>query len=208
MIHPGEIGLAPRFAVISKSGIEGARANVIVDYDDASPTGTTAAEFTITLADPADPPILASVTVPVREQPTAPAEARTSALRATVVLSNQSTGSTVASRTLGVGDAVTLPDGSALRLLGVGYYARLSVVDDPSIPLVYALLFIALAALGVSVLGRQSLAVAIVREPEPGIRVVDVWFRDWRANRVRTEQAKSAVHGALTAPPAMGGVVE
>jgi cytochrome c biogenesis protein ResB len=85
-----------------------------------------------------------------------------------------------------------------LRLLGVTNYARLSVVDDPSIPLVYALLAIALVAVSASILGRQSLATVVVSRHDDGTRTVDVWFRDWRANKVRTEQAQEALREALT----------
>lgn len=206
MIHTSETGLAPRFAVVSKDGVETSRANFIVDYDAQSPSGTTAAEFTITPTDPGEAQVLASVTVPLRKQPGV--QTRPGVPRATVVLRAQGQESTIASQTLYVGDEVKLPDGSALRLLGVGYYARLSVVDDPSIPLVYALLIIALVAVSVSILGRQSLAVAVVREHEDGARSVDVWFRDWRANKFRAEQAQEVVRDALTPAPTKNGDAE
>jgi hypothetical protein len=114
-------------------------------------------------------------------------------------------GPPVASGTLSAGEELPLPDGSRLRLLGVGYYARLSVVDDPSIPLVYALLFVALAGMCVSILGRQSLAVVGVVESETGRRTVSVWFRDWRANKIRALQAEEAVREALTTPRGKNG---
>jgi cytochrome c biogenesis protein ResB len=198
MIHPGEIGLSPGFAIVSKEGTEGARINLIVDLDEGTASGTTAAEFTLTAPVAGGQSILGSVTVPVK-QAEGTAEASDSAdPKATFVLRPEGGGLVIAEKTLSVGEEIDLPDGSKLRLLGVNNYARLSVVDDPSIPLVYALLAIALVAVSASILGRQSLATVVVSRHDDGTRTVDVWFRDWRANKVRTEQAQEALREALT----------
>lgn len=209
MIHPGEIGLSPSFAIVSKEGSVGSRVNLIVDIDEAAPTGTTAAEFALDTGVSDAAAILGTVTVPLDRAKDATGSSSTSSVpQATFVLHTEKDGSLVASQTLQVGEEIELPDGSRLRLLGVGNYARLSVVDDPSIPLVYALLVVALIALSVAILGRQSLAVAAIRVNESGSQQVDVWFRDWRANKIRTEQAHEAVTGALSPQAAGNGVAK
>lgn len=208
MIHPGEIGLSPSFALVTKGGKVGERLNLIVDVDETTASGTTAAEFTLGFPDPAEPVIRGSVTVPLNQLEVSSGSPRTADRRATFVLRPEGGGPVVAEKTLSVGEEIELPDGSKLRLLGVGNYARLSVVDDPSIPLVYALLVVALAAVSVAILGRQSLAVVAVRSDETGLRVVDVWFRDWRANKIRTEQAEEAVREALSVHATTNGDAE
>jgi len=205
MIHPGEIGLSPSFALVSKQGSQGERVSLIVDIDETSPSGTTAAEFALDSSSPDASGILGSVTIPVKQTDVATESSSAAGFRATFVLRPKDGGAVLADKTLSVGEEIALPDGSKLRLLGVGNYARLSVVDDPSIPLVYALLVVALVAVSVSILGRQSLAVVAVRTGEAGSRTVDVWFRDWRANKIRTEQAQEAVRAVLSAETATNG---
>ena len=207
MIHPGAIGLSPGFALVTKDGVEGERVNLIVDVDETTPSGTTSAEFTLDAASPDAPPILGTVTIPLKAADGA-AETSVTEFKAAFVLRLEGGDSVIAERTLSVGDEIELPDGSKLRLLGVSNYSRLSVVDDPSIPLVYALLVVALIAVSVSILGRQSLAVAAVRVDETGSCSVDIWFRDWRANKIRTEQAEEAVRDALSAQTATNGAAE
>ncbi len=208
LIHPGEIGLSPSFALVSKDGKAGERINLIVDVDDTTASGSTAAEFTLDSPDPAEAAVLGSVTVPLKQIQAASGSSQTAAPQATFLLRPEGGGPVIADKTLFAGDEIELPDGSKLRLLGVGSYARLSVVDDPSIPLVYALLVVALAAVSVAILGRQSLAVVAVRSDETGSRFVDVWFRDWRANKIRTEQAEEAVRDALSVHATTNGDAE
>jgi len=208
MIHPGAIGLSPGFALVSKDGVVGERVNLIVDFDETTPSGTTSAEFTLNAARAAEPTISGSVTVPFEQAETSTESSAAAGPRARFVLRVEGEDSIVADTTLAVGDEIELPNGSRLRLLGVENYARLSVVDDPSIPLVYALLVVALIAVSVSILGRQSLAVAAVRVDDDGSLSVDVWFRDWRANKIRTEQAQEAVRDALSVQAATIGDAE
>ncbi len=208
MIHAGEIGLSPGFALVSKEGVVGERVNLIVDYDVTNPTGTTSAEFTLDTARADEPAISGSVTILLEQAETSADSPAPVVPRARFVLRAEGDGSVVADKTLAVGEEIELPNGLRLRLLGVENYARLSVVDDPSIPLVYALLAVTLAAVTVSILGRQSLAVAAVRLDDDGSRRVDVWFRDWRANKIRTEQAQEAVRDALSVQAPTNGDAE
>jgi hypothetical protein len=201
-IHPGAFGLSPGIAIVSKEGSEGARTNLIVDFADDAPGGTRPAEFALSTGEVES--VLASVTVPLAKQSGAFVQALPSNPKSTFVLRPAEGGAPIATGTISVGDALELPDGSGLRLLGVGYYARLSIVDDQSIPLVYALLVLALVGVSVSILGRQTLAVAAIGQGETGSPTVDVFFRDWRS-KYRAAQAEEIVREALAARDSTNG---
>ena len=130
--------------------------------------------------------IVASVTVPLAKRDGAFVRRRAQPATGYVHAATGRWRPPVASGTLSVGEELQLPDGSRLRLLGVGYYARLSVVDDPSIPLVYALLLVGasrgerLDPRSAESRGRGDRS----RARRAAVRV-DVWFRDWRSNAVR-----------------------
>ena len=156
IIHPSDIGLSPGFALVSREGSEGARTNVIVDFDEQVPATTTSAAFTLT-AENAENSLEASVSVPLTNEAELFVREVPNPQRASFVVLAPGGGSQIASSTLSVGEDLPLPDGTSLRLLGVGYYARLSVVDDPSVSLVYALLIVALLGVSVSIsAGRAS----------------------------------------------------
>jgi len=195
-VHSSVIGLSPEFVIASPGGRTGASTNVIVDFAESAPTGTSAATFDLTTSDPGQS-IAASVSVPLEKRDGRFIQAVPDPARATFALQPAGGGPRV-TETLIPGQELPLPNGSRLRLVGVGYYARLSVVDDPSIPLVYALLIVALIGVSVSILGRQSLAVVVSREREGGGARVDVWFRDWRSNVARTAQAEAAIRAAVS----------
>jgi hypothetical protein len=207
IIHPSAVGLSPGFAIVSKEGTEGARTNLLVDFDDAAPQGTKPADFTLTAASPQDS-LVATVTVPLQKSGSAFVQALPDQPRATFTVRPAGGGPPVASGTLLASQELKLPNGSRLRLLGVGYYARLSIVDDPAVPLIYALLLVGLLGVSISILGRQSLAVVTLGETETGERTVYVWFRDWRANKVRAAQAEEAMRGALEARSGENGDAE
>jgi len=74
---------------------------------------------------------------------------------------------------------LALPVGGTLHLDSLSYYARLSVVDDKSIPLLYIALTVALVGLTVAVATRQQI-VLVTTVPEPdGVRLV-ARLRLWR----------------------------
>jgi len=55
-------------------------------------------------------------------------------------------------KVMGVGDTIDIKDGYSLRVDELGVYARLSIVDDWSLPYIYFLFTLATIAVGVSVL--------------------------------------------------------
>ncbi|NTU72058.1 MAG: cytochrome c biogenesis protein ResB [Coriobacteriia bacterium] len=196
IVHSSEIGLAPRFALVSKETSEVGRTTLIVDFDEKSPGGTAPAQFVLESANPEDS-LEAAVSVPLDVYRGEQVQGVPKVPKASFVIRRQSDTSLAASGTIGIGEDLALPDGSTLQLVGVGYYARLSVVDDSSVPVVYLLLTVALIGVTVSILGRQSLAVVSIGASETDGTAVRVWFRDWRGGAVRAEQAEEFVREAL-----------
>jgi hypothetical protein len=83
--------------------------------------------------------------------------------------------------------------GGSLRLDDVGYYARLQIVDDWSIPLLYAGLFVALAGLTLAVVARQQIVLATVVEGSEGVKLV-AKVRLWR----NSSSSRSEIETELT----------
>ncbi len=77
------------------------------------------------------------------------------------------------------GESVDLPEGGAVRLVDIGWFSWLSLVDDPTIPVIYAVMVVALVGLSVTTLARQQLVLVTATEGSEGVRL-DVALRLWR----------------------------
>jgi cytochrome c biogenesis protein ResB len=91
-----------------------------------------------------------------------------------------------------------LPGGGTLRLLGIGWYSRLSVVDDPTIPYIYAAMILAMIGLTMTVVLRQQLVVAAVVDGADG-PVLALRLRLWRnvpTSRTEIEQELRSALGS------------
>jgi hypothetical protein len=94
------------------------------------------------------------------------------------------------------GADVPLPVGGSLRLISIGGYARLSIVDDPTVPLMYAVLVIALIGLATAVFARQQYVVAVVVDGPDGAKVL-LSARFWRNASTTREKVVGALTKAL-----------
>ena len=105
----------------------------------------------------------------------------------TVTSPTGSDGTTVVNQVIRPGQQIKLPDGDTLQLDSVEYYARLAVVDDWSIPLLYLGLIVAFIGLGITVIARQQMILATVIDGPDGPRLV-ARVRLWRnASSSRSE---------------------
>jgi len=96
-------------------------------------------------------------------------------------------GATVLDQVVGPGDTLAIPGSLSLRLDGIVYYARLQIVDDWTIPLLYAVLVLALAGLSVATLAPQQIVLVTTAEGPDGLELV-AKVRLWRnASSSRTE---------------------
>ena len=85
------------------------------------------------------------------------------------------------------GESAALNGGGSVTLLDIGWYTHLALVDDPSIPAVYAAMVLALFGLTLSLASRQQLIAAAVNTGEDG-RSLTVMTRLWR--NVPTDRAE------------------
>ena len=195
-IYPADWGLAASVSLVNTSGVEVARAVQLVDFSAAATGGTVpAAPLFATHAQ-----VMVSVSVPLdgtqgNFSDAMPQEPTARRLVATL------DGKSLVDRTVSPGEAVALPDGDSLRLNGIGYYARLQVVDDWSIPFLYVGLVVAMIGLTVAVAVRQQIVlVAVLEEPE-GVRLAAT-VRLWR----NSSSTRGEIESELTR--ALGGVQE
>ena len=108
-------------------------------------------------------------------------------------------GETLVDRRVGVGEEVALPIGDRLRVDGIGYYARLQIVDDWSTIPLYACLAAAIIGMTISFLARQQIVLATVMDGPEGLRLA-VRLRLWR----NESTSREALERELTR--ALGGV--
>lgn len=86
------------------------------------------------------------------------------------------------------GESAELNGGGTVQLIDIGWYTHLALVDDPSIPVVYAAMVLALLGLTLSLAGRQMLVVATPVADADGGRSLAVMARLWR--NVPTDRAE------------------
>ena len=197
-IHNSAWGLAPRFELLDKSGSSIATSSVLLDLP-SKPTGSTGSdEFELTGRD-GKAAVVVRVTVPLDRQGGKPVDRMPRRPKAKVELLTPD-GKPTGGATLGAGEKLALPNGASLRLERVAYYARLSVMDDPTIPLLYASLAAALAGMTFALLVRQRLVVVALSD-EDGEPHLDVLVRLWANAGPSAGEVKSA----LLAGTARGG---
>lgn len=91
---------------------------------------------------------------------------------------------------------VPLPGGGTIRLLGVGWYSGLSLVDDPTIPFVYGAMIVAMLGLTMTLMFRQLLFIADVVDGPDG-SVLRVKMRLWRNVPTNRSEVERALREAL-----------
>lgn len=99
-----------------------------------------------------------------------------------------------------VGEEKALPGGGSVKLVDVGWYSLLSLVDDPSIPFVYASMIVAMLGLTLSLVCRQQLfAATVIDGPEGCMLAVSV--RVWRNGAASRDEIEAELTRALGSSP-------
>ncbi len=126
LIHLADHGLSVGVEVLDASGASRGRSDRILDFNEATESGTTESSFDVT----GESSVIASVSVEVAARDRRGYLPRllppTPLVQVTV---NTSDGSSTR-QMLRVNEVVELPDGWSLKVNDVGYYLRLSVVRD------------------------------------------------------------------------------
>jgi len=164
MLHSGSlsinaptVGLSVTMAIIDTTGEESSRFIQLVDFSQVATEGTVPASA-LQFTDLAGNRLITSVTVPLDRAGSGFGEWIPKTKRARVEIADAS-GSGI-SQLVGQGQDVLLPSGEALRLIDIGWYSGLSIVDDPTVPFVYGVMALALIGLTLTLLMRQQYFVA------------------------------------------------
>jgi cytochrome c biogenesis protein ResB len=204
MLHAGSLsisspdyGLAATVSLLDTSGVEIGRSIRFVDFSQTATDGTVPVEW-FAVSDSTGKVLLeGAVTVPLDRVGGGFGEWIPKQPNARVVLMSPD-GAQLVDSIVRPGEDVALPTGTRLRLVGIGWYARLAIVDDPTTPLLYAVMVIALLGLTVTVLVRQQVLVATVSEGPDGARLA-MNLRLWR----NTPTNRGEIEGELAR--ALGG---
>jgi hypothetical protein len=195
-INAPSLGLSVMLAFLDANGTELGRTIEPVDFSQTTTGGTVPLE-SFTRRDQAGKVIMRlNATVPLDLAPGGGyGEWIPKQPKARVVVLGAA-GTTLVDRTLLPGESVTLPGGGAVRLGGLDWYSRLSLVDDSTIPLIYGAMVLAMLGLTLTAVGRQQLLVAAVLTGSDGVRLaVDV--RLWRNVPTSAGEIKDTLGQAL-----------
>jgi cytochrome c biogenesis protein ResB len=199
MLHSGSVsinapacGLAATLSLIDANGVELGRSIEPVDFSQTATDGTTPVALLGIYDKAGVARWQVRVTVPLSGTrghfnewlPTDPT--------ARLVVSSAD-GAQPINSVLRPGQDVALPGGGRLRLVGIGWYSRLSIVDDWTTPYIYAAMGVAMLGLAITVLLRQQVLLATVVTGSDGSKLA-VTMRLWRntsTNRAEIERVLS-----------------
>lgn len=196
-IYPVDYGLSATVAILDASGAEVQRMTQLLDFSGEAEGGTTPVTPLVARDADGTPQFRMFISVPLDETEGGYAGRVPEQPRARILVVQES-GEAVLDRTVALGEEVALPMGGGLRLVDVGYYSRLQLVDDPSVPLLYLAAVVAMLGLGVATLARQILLVARVEEDREGTRVL-MTMRLWRILSTTREEVETELREALGA---------
>jgi cytochrome c biogenesis protein len=197
LIHQNEFGLAAALRVEDASGTVLASAQPIVDFAPDEKSGTSSAGLEVTTRDGSTYAIRTTVEADRENGEVALRMPERKRVSVSVAASDVAT----VTKTLSPGDAITLPGGDVLRLVDVVYYARLSVVDDPTVYPIYALFVIAAIGISLAVFSPYR-TVRFLLVEQDGRIIVHADARHSRRDPLFAENVEAALREALDAPTA------
>ncbi|HEY5547999.1 MAG TPA: cytochrome c biogenesis protein ResB [Coriobacteriia bacterium] len=190
-IYPSAYGFAATISIANTSGVETGRSVQLVDFSDTAADGTVSSG-SLAISDRAgNAELNVSTTVPLERVGAQVEKSLPEKPTARVVVTSPS-GEPLVDRIVSPGEDVALPSGDILRVEGIGYYARLQVVDDWSTNLLYACLAAATIGLTIAFVARQQIVLATVIDGPEGARLA-VRLRLWR----NESSSRSAVEREL-----------
>jgi hypothetical protein len=177
-INAPECGLAVAYSILSTSGVEVARQVQLAAFSQAATDGTVPLSELVSRSGPGGSQMKLSVTVPLDRANGNFGEWIPAQPKARVVV--RSAGDSVLQdRVVTPGQPLALPGGGSIRLDGIGWYSRLALTDDPTIPLVYASMVLAALGLTLTLVARQQIVAATVVQESDGLKLV-LQLRLWR----------------------------
>jgi len=213
MLHVGSlsincpaVGLSAEIGVETSAGVELGRSYESIDFSQTATDGTLPAGMLGIFDQSGAVRMRIAVTVPLDRRNGQFREWIPSVPRAHIVVYDLD-GTTMLDTVIKPGETAPLPDGGALKLLGIGWYARLSIVDDWTTPFVYAAMIIALLGLSISLLARQQLVLATVVDGPDGPKLV-LRMRLWRNVSTTRAEIDAALVAALSGSSVVSALEE
>ena len=194
-IYPADYGLAANVSIVDTSGVETGRSVQLIDFSDEATGGTVPAGLLYVDDSAGNPQLEVAFTVPLDRTDGQYEHQLPKTQTARVVVASLD-GTPLLDRTVSPGQDVALPVGGSLRLNSLGYYARLQVVDDWSILLLYAGLVVAGIGLAITVLTRQQIILVTVIEGPEGTKLAAT-VRLWRNASSSRDEIESQLARAL-----------
>jgi len=194
-IYPSSFGLAVHASVVNSNGEPLGQGSQLVDFSQEASGGTIAVGG-IYIPDASGAPVYdAKVTVPLARGEGGWVQFMPAQPSARVVVTTRD-GKTVLDQVVHKGDILSPPGSLSFRLDDIVYYARLQVVEDWTIPLLYAVLAVALVGLSIATLARQQIVLATVVDTSDGVRFV-ARVRLWRNAPTSRGELESELSRAL-----------
>ena len=199
-IYNTDRGLSARLSILDSEGATVERPFMLVDLDHGAADGTQPVSYYRFVGADGEVQGVVHVTIPLDRvggefNDWIPQE------RKARIVAVDPEGQPLVDRVVSPGETVALPSGAAVRLDSVDSYARLTVSEDYTIPLVYASMILAMVFLSVTLFARQQIVLAAVLDGEKGSTFV-ARVRLWRnvatsASEVRRrlEESLEAAHG-------------
>lgn len=177
-IYPSSYGLATIISMTDASGAPLGRSARLADFSEETTEGTVPASYLVVHDSAGDDALKVLIAVPLDATANGFVERLPAKPAARVVVTTMQD-APVLDAVLRPGQDLPLPTGGTLQVDDIVYYARLQLVDDPSIPLLYAGLVIAVVGLGIGTLARQQIVLAGVVRDTGGPRLA-LRIRLWR----------------------------
>jgi cytochrome c biogenesis protein ResB len=188
-INAPAVGLAATLALLDGGSNESGRLIEPVDFSQTASGGTVPVEV-FSRKDAAGNVVMRlSVTVPLDRVGNHYGEWIPRQPAARVVVTSGD-GTPLLDRVVHPGESVAMPGGGSIRLVGIGWYSRLSLVDDATIPFIYGAMIVAMLGLTLSLVARQQVLVATAIQGPDGVTLamnIRVW-RNARASRAEIER--------------------
>jgi len=197
MLHVGALkvsapayGLSVTLTLLDSAGTEVGRAAQLLDFEQSAPDGTVPLEPLAITDDAGVTTALVHATVPLIAEGGQFVEWLPKDAPARIVAESVD-GEALVDELVNQGEVIDLPGGFQLGVVDVGWYSRLSVVDDWTVPFVYAWMVLGAIALSVTTFTRQLYVVIAADEGSTGVSLA-VRMRLWRhASTTRSEIAEA-----------------
>ena len=195
-IYPSDDGLSAGVSLISPSGDVKLRSYALVDFSQDASGGTVPAGSLVVHDQSGKPQFGISITVPLDRVDGQYNQVVPKVPTARVVVTSPD-GTRLVDGVVTPGEAVALPIGGTLRVDSIGYYARLQVVDDGSIPLLYVSLVVAMIGLTITVSMRQQIILVTAIDGPEGAKLAAT-IRLWRNASSSRDEIQNELAQALS----------